>query len=400
MTIYTSFFSHRITKLYRELAIKLIRIGYGSRMTKLNSKNIVARRNRIEYEYSVKESAIPESQSAIKEWFVNSAEGIEHGFTLAKRPQTDLDGTEALRVEMDISGDFEPRLDAAGQAVTLSCGGDADGLTYDKLRVYDALNREVAARFEITGKRLAIAVDDREAEYPLTIDPIFTQQAKLFASDGAAEDSFGAIVAISGDTVVVGAPSADTGGWGMQGAAYIFVRSGTTWSQQQKLTASDGVDFDYFGSSAAISGDTVVIGATNANFYRGAAYVFARSGTTWTQQQILTASDGGDFDQFGLSVTINGNTVAIGAPNADIDWNEEQGATYVFARSGTTWIQQQKLTAADGMYGDYFGSSAAISGDTLVIGATGSTSYSFRGAAYVFARSGTTWIQQQKLTAS
>src|SRR5262249_49603976 len=152
------------------------------------------------------------------------------------------------------------------------------------------------------------------------------------------------------------------GGWGMQGVAYIFVRSGTTWSQQQKLTASDGMPFDYFGSSAAISGDMVVIGATNANLGQGAAYVFTRSGTTWIQQQILTASDGAAFDQFGLSVAISGDTLAIGAPNADIEWNEEQGATYIFARSGAIWTQQQKLTASDGMYGDYFGTSAAISG--------------------------------------
>jgi hypothetical protein len=384
----------------RELAIKLIGYGYGSRMTALDSRNIVARRNRIEHEYSVKESATRNPRSAIKEWFVNSEAGVEHGFTLPERPPTDRAGSEALRVEMEIGGDFEPQLDAAGQAVTLGCGCGADGLTYDKLRVYDARHREMAARFEREGKRLAIVVDDRQAEYPLTIDPLFAQQAKLTASDGAAEDRFGALVAISGNTAVVGAPYANTGGWGYQGAAYVFVRSGTTWTQQQKLTASDGAAYDYFGASVAISENTVVVGAINANSYQGAAYVFARSGTTWIQQQKLMASDAADFDQFGLSVAINGNTVAVGAPNADIGWNEEQGAAYIFARSGTTWTQQQKLTASEGLYGDYFGVSTALSQDTLVVGATGSNSYSFQGAAYVFARSGTIWTQQQKLMAS
>ena len=162
---------------YRELATKLIGYGYGSRMTALDSRNIVARRNRIEHEYSVKESATRNPRSAIREWFVNSKAGIEHGFTLPEPPPTDRGDGEALRVEMEIGGDFEPRLDAGGQAVTLGCG--TDGLTYDKLRVYDARNHEVAARFDLNRERLAIVVEDDQAEYPLMIDPLYAQQAKL-----------------------------------------------------------------------------------------------------------------------------------------------------------------------------------------------------------------------------
>src|SRR5262249_9736566 len=189
-------------------------------MTGLDSQHIVARRNRIEHEYSLqKESAIPESRSAINEWFVNSDAGIEHGFTLPEPPPTERGGDEALRVEMEIAGDFGPRLDAAGQAVSFACGCGGSGLTYNKLRVYDAREREVAARFELKGKRLAIVVEDGEAEYPVTIDPLFTQQAKLTAIGGAAFDNFGSSVAISGDTVVVGALGADIGGNSGQGAA-------------------------------------------------------------------------------------------------------------------------------------------------------------------------------------
>src|SRR5262249_11544804 len=148
---------------------------------------IVARRNRIEHEYS--QSAIPESQSAIKEWFVNGETGIEHGFTLPEPPPAERGGDETLRVEMKIGGDFKPRLDAAGQTVSFACWRGGGELTYNKLRVYDAREREVAARFELEGKRLAIVVEDGEAEYPLTIDPLIAQQAKLTASDGAASDS-------------------------------------------------------------------------------------------------------------------------------------------------------------------------------------------------------------------
>ena len=227
---------------------------------------------------------------------------------------------------MEIGGDFEPRLDATGQTVSFACGRGGGELTYNKLRVYDAREREVAARFELDGKRLAIVVEDGEAEYPLTIDPLLAQQAKLTASDGAASDSFGASIAISGDTVVVGSPFASIDDRTKLGAAYVFVRSGTTWTQQQRLTASDGAPGDSFGASVAIGGGTLVVGAPGADISgkpsQGAAYVFARSGTTWTQQQKLTASDGAENDSFGASIAIIVNTVVVGAPG--------DGSAYVF----------------------------------------------------------------------
>src|SRR5262245_25668667 len=325
----------------RELTFKLISYGYGSRITNLDSRNIVARQNRIEHEYSLKkESAIPESQSAIKEWFINSKGGIEHGFTLPEPPPTERGGDEALRVEMEIGGDFEPRLDTAGQTVTLACGGGNCGeLTYKKLRVYDAREREVAARFELEGKRLAIVVEDGEAEYPVTIDPLLAQQAKLTASGGAASDSFGASIAISGDTVVVGAPFATADN--KLGAAYIFVRDAMTWTQQQKLTAGDGADSGLFGFSVAIDGDTVVVGspapASPWDYGGSAAYIFTRSETTWTQQQKLT----GGFQNFGSSVAIDGDTVVVGSLFDD----SFRGAAYIFSSIAMTWPLQQKLVS-------------------------------------------------------
>jgi FG-GAP repeat protein/putative Ig domain-containing protein len=232
----------------------------------------------------------------------------------------------------------------------------------------------------------------------------WTHQQRLTADDGAAWDTFGASVAISGDTVIVGAVWASPGGNFEQGAAYVFTRNGATWTQQQKLTASDGAAGDYFGV-VAVSGDTAVIGAPGqdigGNLYQGAAYVFTRSGATWTQQQKLTASDGAAYEYFGSSVAISGDTVLIGAAWDDIGGNADQGSAYVFTRSGATWTQQEKLTASDGAAGDYFGV-VAISGDTVLIGApfddTGGNTG--QGSAYVFERSGATWTQQQRLTAS
>jgi uncharacterized protein (TIGR03437 family) len=228
----------------------------------------------------------------------------------------------------------------------------------------------------------------------------WTQQAELVAAGGVPGDYFGLSVSLDGDTAVIGAPTktACSLNGSYQGAAFVFVRSGTTWTQQQELTASDCASSDVFGTSVAVSGNTVLIGAPaktlRSNPVQGAAYVFVRSGTTWTQQQELTALDGAANQYFGSSVSASGNTALIGA---DL-MRAGQGAAYVFARAGSTWSQQQELTAADSSEGDSFGNAVSLSGNTAVIGADGRT-YS-RGAAYVFTASGGAWTQQQELTAS
>ena len=237
-----------------------------------------------------------------------------------------------------------------------------------------------------------------------SINATFAEQ-KLMASDGVVGDQFGNGVAISGDTAVVGANAygATVGG---PGAAYVFVRSGNSWALQQKLTASDGATDDAFGSDVAISGDTIIVGAfgdtTGANTGQGSAYIFVRSGTAWTQQQKLTAGDGAGFDNFGYTVSIAGDTAVAGSPGSNIGANGDQGAAYVFTRSGTAWTQQQKLTAADGLAADVFGNSVGLAGDTVVVSAPEDTTGGNiqQGSAYVFTRTGTVWTQQQKLTAS
>jgi len=217
-----------------------------------------------------------------------------------------------------------------------------------------------------------------------------SQQAELVASDAAADDFFGSSVAISGSIAVVGA----YGNNSEAGAAYVFVRSGKTWSQQAELTASDAATGDLFGYSVALSGTTAVVGAFGNKSRTGAAYVFARSGKTWSQQAELTASSAATGDEFGGSVAISGSTALIGAPAK----KKDTGAAYVFVRSGTTWSQQAELTASDAAKDDYFGVSVALSGSTAVVGAEGNNTYT--GAAYVFVRSGIAWSQQAELTAS
>jgi hypothetical protein len=242
---------------------------------------------------------------------------------------------------------------------------------------------------------------------PLTIDPLFILQQKTLATDGAGDAEFGVSVALDGDTLVVGARLDSVGGNQQQGSAYVFTRSGGAWTLQQKLTASDGEENDLFGSSLALSGNTLVVGAPQdygAFTNQGSVYIFTRSGAVWTQQQKLTAGYGWTYDFFGEAVAISGDTVVVGVRYDDIgaDVNENKGSAYVFTRSGGVWTQQQQLTASDGANEDFFGNSVAVDGDTVVVGAHHDNIGSDvnRGSVYIFTRSGDFWTLQKKLLAS
>jgi FG-GAP repeat len=224
------------------------------------------------------------------------------------------------------------------------------------------------------------------------------EEQKLTASNATAGDQFGSIVSMSSDgsRIVVGAYAAMNN----RGAAYVYVRSGTTWTEEQELIATDGVSGDRFAYSAAISpdGTRIILGAYTASNTAGAAYVFARSGSSWNQEQKLVGSDIATGDREGISVGISGDgsRAIVGAYGDD----NFKGSTYVYSRSGSTWTQEQKLTASDGVSGDTFGVGVAMSSDGLrtIVGADADNSY--QGAAYVYRRSGSTWTQEQKLTAS
>ena len=227
---------------------------------------------------------------------------------------------------------------------------------------------------------------------------IWTEQAKLLASDGATENSFSCSVSISGDYAVIGAMGNDENGT-HAGAAYIFHRSGTIWSQQAKLLASDGVAHDVFGKSVSIFGDYAIISAGSVDS-NGFCYIFKRSDTGWSQQAKLLASDGASQDLFGYSVSINDDYAVIGACGDD-DNGSYSGSTYIFSRSGTIWTEQAKLTASDGATDNYFGYSVSIFDDYVVIGAFSDDDNGISsGSAYVFNRDDTTcWHQQTKLLA-
>ena len=334
-------------------------------------------------------------------WRVNN--GIEHGYLLNSRPV----GEGPVEVHLSISG-ATAQLASAG-LVLHDVRGDAV-LDWDQLVAWDATGRVVPTTFRTTGATATIVVDDSGAQYPLLIDPTFSQQAYVKASNTGADDYFGYSVAVDGDTVVVGAPNEDSKSKGIgsdetdnsasnSGAAYVFTRTGAAWSQQAYVKASNTGADDYFGYSVAVDGDTVVVGAPeedskskiigsdetdNTASNSGAAYVFIRTGTAWTQQAYLKASNTGAEDHFGSSVAVSGDTVVVGAlledSNSKIIGSDEtdntasnSGAAYMVLITADSAPQQVATSGAAGVPGIFLtltgGVGSLVSQATLRFGA-------------------------------
>lgn len=278
----------------------------------------------------------------------------------------------------------------------------------------------------------------------------WTQQAYVKASNTQAFDTFGASVAIDGDTLVVGATKEDSAATGVNGdqannaaqdsgAVYVFVRNGSTWSQQAYVKASNTDAGDWFGSAVAISGDTLVVSAIGERSaatgvdgnelddtlsWAGAVYVFARTGSTWTQEAYLKPVNTDRNDYFGASIAIEGDRIVVGAPyesssatgvggDSTDDSLKRSGAVHVFERVGGTWTQTAYVKASNTGFDDRFGDAVALSGDALAVGASGEHSAATgvggneaddsaiaAGAVYVFRSSGGTWAQEAYIKAS
>ena len=283
---------------------------------------------------------------------------------------------------------------------------DADAVTVsEKFKLSDALGAAfdlfgvsaidgdtivVGSRFDAPRGSVHVFVRSGSSWFP---------QATLTSGDATGPlGSFGESVSISGDTIIVGSSSAAVGSENGQGAAYIFVRSGITWSQQAKLVASDGVQGDRFGTAIDISGDTVVVGAHLRNSAEGAAWAFVRTGTTWGTSSKLTQFSAGDHDRYGISVSVSGNSIAVGSTEDDLGDICCAGSVEIWVLSDDIWARQARLTADDAAEGAFFGSAVSIENDTLVVGARSDTvggAYG-RGSVYVFSRNGTTWGTQAK----
>lgn len=232
----------------------------------------------------------------------------------------------------------------------------------------------------------------------------WTQEAKLVPDDPARSDLFGCSVAIAGDAIVVGAREDDDNGVS-SGSAYAFRYdpSSETWVQEAKLLPDDGTPDDLFGSAVAISGNAALVARPGINAdgqYHGSAYVFRFNGVDWLQEAKLSVSDGAEADLFGANVALDGDVALIAAPYDDEN-GHESGSVYVFRFDGADWVEEQKITPTDGAANDFFGCSAAVSGNTILIGAyQDDDNADDSGSAYVFVYDGVSWVQRAKLVAS
>jgi hypothetical protein len=237
------------------------------------------------------------------------------------------------------------------------------------------------------------------------LNSIWAQQAKLedLATDSFAQ--FGKSVAISGDTMVVGAPTDDAPETG-SGSAFVFTRTDDVWGKVAQLAPSGGtytLSNNKFGKSIAIDSERIYIGAPgdlSANGTdSGAVYVFTLSDGSWVEKAKLHASDGGEGDNFGHSISVFNDTLVVGAPSDDSN-GTDSGATYVFVRNAAgEWNEEVKLIASDGAYDDNFGWSVAVGADVAIVGALyANAPGSDSGSLYTYDRTGTNWSERSILT--
>ena len=234
------------------------------------------------------------------------------------------------------------------------------------------------------------------------VQGVVTEDQKLESSDLAAGDIYAAAVAVDENVAIVAAEYDDDNGTD-SGSAHVYRHTDGRWSEKQKLKASDGSAGDNFGRSVSVNGDLAVVGAhwdDDDGSRSGSAYVFRRAGSEWLQEQKLRASDGATEDRFGVSVSVSGDVVGVAA------WLEDQagrnaGAAYMYRYKGGGWVEEQKLIASDAAAGDNFGRYISVSENVAVIGAWKENERGVdAGAAYVFRYNGSQWVEEQKLVAS
>lgn len=254
--------------------------------------------------------------------------------------------------------------------------------------------------------RRPTSVPQPSASGPNGSTPVLNESAKLTASDAAALDYFGVSVSVSGDTAIVGAYGDDCASGNFCGSAYIFRFNGTSWIEEQRLTASDAAADDEFGISVSVSGDAAIVGAPGAECGNGencgAAYVFRFNGNVWVEEKKLTPVCPGSNGYFGSAVSLSGDAAAAGAPGPDCTGCGDCGRASVYRFQGGEWSHEQELTGSDARSGDLFGISVSLSGNLCVAGAwlDDCAAGIDCGSGYIYQFNGTDWVEQPKITAS
>jgi hypothetical protein len=363
------------------LGLRLGAVGYGASLVAVAPVAPRARGNRVVY-----------ARAGLSEWYANGPLGLEQGFTLARAPVGD--SGMPLTLSLALSGDARVSVDASGRGLTLAALGSSS-LRYANLLATDARGRTLHSWVTLQGGWVLLHVDARGARFPLRIDPLIQQGAKLTGKEETGKGYFGYSVALSadGNTALVGGPLDNSS----VGAAWVFVRAEGKWTQQGgKLTGEEATGLRYFGNSVALSsnGNTALIGGPYYNGQVGAAWVFTRSEGKWTQQAKITGKEETGEGHFGNSVALSsdGNTALVGGFRD----STATGAAWVFTRSEGKWTQQGgKLTGKEETGEGWFGYSVALAsngGNTALIG--GEADNSHTGAAWVFTRSEGKWTQQ------
>ena len=359
------------------LALSLVGVGHGSELSAATAASPIAVGNRAVYR-----------RGGVVEWYRNGPLGLEQGFTLRGRP-TGRAGW--LTISVRAAGGL--RVVRAGSGLVFVRGrGGAAVVRYGGLSAVDAQGRSMPARIELRGSAVLLRVDDAHAAYPLRIDP-FVQQGPKLVGTGFGSEGVSAALSDDGSTALIG------GTFGASGAgAWVFTRSGSSWSQQgPKLVGTGGANgLIEDGFSVALSGDgnTALVGGPYDNHNVGAAWVFTRSGSTWSQEGpklIGSGATGAALQGVSVALSADGSTALIGG----IDDNNNTGAAWVFTRSGSTWSQQgSKLVGSGAVGAASEGRGVALSSDgsTALIGGPADNGY--KGAAWVFTRSGSSWSQQ------
>ncbi len=343
---------------------------------------------------------------ALSEWYVSGPLGLEQGFTLTRSPCRS-DRAQVAVLELGVDGLTPVAAPVDAQRIELQ---DAEGvarLHYSDLWATDARGVVLPARMSVDDTRIVLRIETEGARFPVTVDPlVWAQAGKLTASDGAASEGFGKAVSVEGDTAVVGAYFASVQGKAAQGAVYVYGWSGVAWVQQHKLTASDGAAGDNFGSAVRLSGSTLLVGAPSADAPgvadSGAAYVFVRSAGSWTEQAKLVSASPATGEKFGFSVDLDGDTALVGAPTGNVAGRGPQGYAALLRRSGGAWSSLSRLEASEGTSGDQVGYAVALSGTHALVGAPYSLvqSSSAAGAVYAFEEAGGWGAVAPRLVAS
>lgn len=396
------------------LGLSLVGFGRSGAVSPVLPVNPTVSANRVVY-----------ARGALREWYVNSPLGLEQGFNVTRAPAGDAG---SLVFVVSLRGDMRARL--SGGAVELS-GSDAS-LRYGNLAAVDASGRRLPVSIATHGGRIVLSIDARGARYPVTVDPLIApsrlsphvsgscssasrpicqQLAELTAQGGVANAVFGYSIAVSGNTLVVGASGQTVGSNTTQGAVYVYQEPASGWSTTSTptavLTASDGASGDQLGTAVAIDGNTIVASANgktvNGHDAQGAVYVFTKPprgwATTSTYAAELTASAGLADDNLGSygALAISGDTVVAGSYNS----TGPHGAAYLWVEPGSGWATTSSpnatLTVPSG-YTGFGGSQIAISNNTIVVGSTGASASG--GAAYVYVEPGKGWATTSTPTAT